>query len=687
MAKRIYKQGSGETFEEAIMSAENAPLGPRKGKNAKRKQVKISMPIVGAIVVSYLLSLFMGFSLLSANAQDVIYSNNKISIHAKKMLSNDHLVIKNIEQLMQVIKNTFIDGDAELSELAQAFSDDLNATLTDYETDVKNLFYINPKTDLNQTNKRYISFLGDIIKEIAGNPSGQDWERQVEISKKLLAIVKNEQTEIKGLKKSLKHENKEFHIHLNNVKAFTLILGNITNELKIEKNTTKKLIELTRIHTRGKTLLERANRENDERKDIIEKSTFDLPSKIMFPVEIVKETIRSHGEQEKIFNPVFYTSEELNSLYNFECSKTLYNKVTKTFHSYLELPWTDFSNRMMTINIPELKTNDLNRLHAIEIFTKKKVDRILCSNKLKTIRLLSIADLKKCQKHRQKDLFLCSNREVMIKIDSMSSCKDIKKLPDVLAQELTNDHYMIDRKINETLNVYCNEILHHQIDAEIGTITVNLPKACSIIGNSIKIGNSIDEGIHTNFTKDEKITIIPIKIDSLKPYDKKNSKVIELYKALVEQTIDKDTDPDDQTEKEVDREITGTDRDIQGLETHDNTIISIVALTVGSLAIPLYILVKACKTKLCPKNSNPELNIETQKKIKDLEGETLKLNEEIKNIRKNSLEKHNQKIEKLNDQMQNLIIALENTEKKVRELMNDESKIKREFSNMVGKIE
>ena len=64
------------------------------------------------------------------------------------MLSNDHLVIKNMEQLMQIIKITFIDGDTELSELAQAFSDDINATLTDYETDVNNLFY-NPTTDIN----------------------------------------------------------------------------------------------------------------------------------------------------------------------------------------------------------------------------------------------------------------------------------------------------------------------------------------------------------------------------------------------------------------------------------------------------------------------------------------------------------------------------------------------------------
>ena len=631
MAKRLYKQSNGEKFEDAIMSAENvAPPGPRrKGKAAKRKEVKISLTIVGTIAASYLLSLFMGFSLLSVNAQDVIYSNNKISIHAKKILSNDHLVIKNIEQLMKIIKITFIDGNGELTELAQAFIDDINATLTDYETDVNNLFY-NPTTNPNQTNKRYISFLGDIIKEIAGNPSGRDWERQVEISKKLLEIVKDEQAEIKGLKKHLKHEKKEFKNHLNNVKAITLILANESNEIKIEKNTTKKIIDLTRIHIRGKTLLQRAKRENDERKDIIEKAIFDLPSKIMFPVDTVKETIRSHGEQENFFNPVFYTSEELNSLYNFECCKTLFNKKTKTFHSYLEIPWTDFSNKMMTINIPELKASDLNRLHEIEIFTKKKVDRILCSNKLKMIRLLSLSDLTKCQKHRQKDLFLCSNREVMIKIDSMSSCKDIKKLPNVLALELTNDHYMVDRKINETLNVYCNKKLHHQIDADIGTITVNLPKACSIIGNTIKIGTSIDEGIHTNFTKDEKITIMPIKIDSPKPYDSKNSKVIELYKNLKEETKDKDTYLDDQTEKEVDRKITEIDKDIQGLDINNNTIISSVALSVGILAVPLYILVKACITKLCPKSQIPKLNTEAQKKINDLEAETLKLNEEIK---------------------------------------------------------
>ena len=59
-------------------------------------------------------------------------------------------------------------------------------------------------------------------------------------------------------------------------------------------------------------------------------------------------------------------------------------------------------------------------------------------------------------------------------------------------------------------------------------------------------------------------------------------------------------------------------------------IISTVALSVGLLAVPLYILVKAYKTKVCPKNPIPEFNTEAQKKINDLETETLKLNEEIK---------------------------------------------------------
>ena len=101
-------------------------------------------------------------------------------------------------------------------------------------------------------------------------------------------------------------------------------------------------------------------------------------------------------------------------------------------------------------------------------------------------------------------------------------------------------------------------------------------------------------------------------------------------------------------------------------------IISTVALSVGILAVPLYILVKACTTKLCPKSQIPELNTEAQKKINDLEAETLKLNEEIKNIRKNLIEKLNQRIEKLNVEMQNLIKALDKTERKVGELMNDE---------------
>ena len=107
-----------------------------------------------------------------------------------------------------------------------------------------------------------------------------------------------------------------------------------------------------------------------------------------------------------------------------------------------------------------------------------------------------------------------------------------------------------------------------------------------------------------------------------------------------------------------------------------------MALLVGMLVIPFYILVKKCKTKLSSENSNLDNKnkIEMQKRINDLEGETLKLNEEIKSIRKDLLEKYNTKIE-------DLIVALESTERKVRDLMNDENKVKNGFAKMVHELE
>ena len=69
-----------------------------------------------------------------------------------------------------------------------------------------------------------------------------------------------------------------------------------------------------------------------------------------------------------------------------------------------------------------------------------------------------------------------------------------------------------------------------------------------------------------------------------------------------------------------------------------------------------------------------------QKRINDLEGETLKLNEDINSIRRDLLEKYNAKIE-------NLIAALDITERKVRELMNDENKVKNGFAKMVDELE
>ena len=144
----------------------------------------------------------------------------------------------------------------------------------------------------------------------------------------------------------------------------------------------------------------------------------------------------------KIHSSLFFSNDELNLIFNFESARTAVDPKTNIVHSFLNLPLTDFSNKLTAYKLSNLDLTDMNRLHQIEVLSKKTVQRLLCSNRLKALALLSMDNLKTCQKHRTTPLYLCSGREILINFDQLYTCDSIKRLPPTLVLEIDENQFL-----------------------------------------------------------------------------------------------------------------------------------------------------------------------------------------------------------------------------------------------------
>ena len=716
-----------------------------KQQNTGQKR-KSTAKVILTIEICYILSCL---ALTQITAQDVFYSTKKIGIHAQKAISNDKLVIKNLNQLIKEIERKCITETNK--ELCTAFIDDLEIELENYIDDLNNLFIFDQKFEIdehysrslkeypkydnsnattqpqkmgkneqneiknntirvkrninvsttigkNETNgkennktrtKRYLNFVGDFIKMVGGNPSGEDWEKQTAINKKLLEVVKQENEKMTNLKKRIKHEKTEMSSVLEKVQAMNRLVASTVNETNQEGKVIIELMEIVTIHTRGKSLLSQAHRENSNRKDIVNCASLNLPSKIMFPTQTVKETILEHAKLDKIKSPIFLTDNEIDSLYNFQCCKTMFDKREKVFHSYMELPWTDFSNKMMTLNLPKLNPNDLNRIHFIETIAKKSIDKILCNDVKKSMRLLSLKDLKTCQKHRQKNMYLCTKREVTMKIDLFMSCIEIDKLPKTMIMEVSENKFIIDRQKPDTLRVFCKGKFHHEIRQKMGPIVVNLPTNCKLVGKTTKIDELKIESKSEEIMTKEKLRIIPINFNKFKPFQKEEIIEISSEKTVYEEKSD-------DYDEEIDNTIDQLEKDIQETEllsTNWNSFFAFLSLGIAITAFSIIMIKIILKRRCCkqPKETNSKNksgNIELeqkkldQKKLNELEIEIRELNKEIDLIKESQLDI----VTNYKNKLDHLIKMIEDTDRRMDNILSCETKTKEQFENMAVKL-
>ena len=636
---------------------------------AKVRKNKTLVTICGLTASVYFMVLVLCYGTRYCLAQNVVFSNERISFHAERHVISQRLINAEILKTIQMIETATKSTDFE--DLGAALTDHLNTMLKDYQNDYNALFNIYDKPTREG---RGFRFLGNLASELFETVSPDQWTHQQQVDKQLLSIADKQNTNIKTNRKAIKHINSKMDNAIKILQSQTLYIQNMTNEIELSENNTMTLSHAIILHTRANDLLSHAIRDNHILQSILDKSELDLPSRFMFPMTVIKKTIRENFQNDKIHSSLFFSDNELNLIYNFESARTVYDPKTNKVHSFLYLPLTDFSNKLSTKKLSNLDLVDKNRIHKIESISKKSISRILCTDRFKALRLLSMDNLKSCQSHRTKSLYLCSGREIFINFDQLYDCDSIKKLPPTLVFELDQSHILIDRKEKEEIKFFCNNVLHHTLKAETSTEIILLPKECHILSKTIKVSKIETNSINKNITVNEKFKIFPIKIKPYKPYHK------ELIKNISIKNENESLFPNEIQEK-IDEQIQETKNEIKSFTKSGPSNFNIGSITFSSVTFALMFAVGIVLLIFIRKHlGKSKHSCECEQKIKEI-------TDSVERIREHTVDLEVKFLRNFKKQIDKIDVEIKKADEKMDDMITKTTETQENFLKMTSRLE
>ena len=448
--------------------------------------------------------------------------------------------------------------------------------------------------------KRGFRFLGTIINELADIPTGDMWDDQQEMNADILKITEDEAKEIKDLKKKLKVEHTA-------IKSLEKLLLNISSNEIIERTEIAALEKLfdddTIVDTycfKALKIAEKLSFEKEIAYDISHHSKQFLPSRYMFPIDKITPVINEHAKKDRLTAPIFFTENEIYDMMTLQSTVTVYDEKNKKLRSVLKIPLADFSENMETFELPNLDQKDMYRLHRLELLGVKKVNRYLCSKRMKTIRLLSIEDLQSCQKHKAnyENTFICQKRKVMMK-HIFDDCSKVTKLPPALIFEVDNEHFLVDHP-PQTVKITCisnNITSRENMTLAAGPIKIKVPQNCELTSEYIEIARSVKET--DSILLGEKVKIYKIENRHTSLHDD----AVENSKYSFERSSPKLSESFDFEDEKTDDDILEAKKKFKKLTSHDHYGFDYAALSIAvfsAVSVLIYLLVKICR-KMPPK--------------------------------------------------------------------------------------
>ena len=433
----------------------------------------------------------------------VLHASKHVSVHAILGISNttetEILVDKIVSEIRESTKKT------NLKEKGEAYAQNIESLKADWRHEV---FLLLTK----QKSKRGFKALGDLWADITDTASPGEWVKIKDIASDLTMVTTNQQKEIKNLQKQIFHNKNELMEYLHILQQQRLKeYSQLRNAIYTNENLTELSIKIDTSHIRAITIINHGNNENRIIRDIFEKSLLHLPSKNMFNPNTIRQVITKNAENDKKNSHIFFTKKEIFDLYKYQSTMTAYDIDNNTLHSLLYLPLADYSDQMTTHPIPILTPKDLNRLHALEDMTRLHYDILLCSKSKNTIKLLASSELKKCQKNIEKDTYICSGRQITLKMNLITDCQNIKELPKTLASQTKTNEFVIQSSEGK-ITIYCENTPYKTILPKMCPTKIFIPNQCHIKSKSMQIttGETSNKTKWINVKDENQIRITPI---------------------------------------------------------------------------------------------------------------------------------------------------------------------------------
>ena len=296
--------------------------------------------------------------------------------------------------------------------------------------------------------KRGIRMLGNLISYVSGVPSPGQWENEVILVNKLENMIKNEHSEQNLLIATIKDEaseleavkneyqklqNEEFRSHetLKNYAYFVSTKGKLTHMCSIGKEVSRRFIEQTQI-------LE----------DIKTKSSQNLPSKHLFPINHIFAKIKNL--QKHTYTPLLQNTHEIESLFLMATAITSIHD--GHIYSVLQIPLVDFSYELNFIQYPFFTKNELEILENLSKISLKEIDTFLCSRAQKSLKVMSSKDLEHCLFTPNRKIYVCSGRQIIEK--NANFYRPCNHLPQNIIIELSPEALLIKSNLTE-IKVTC----------------------------------------------------------------------------------------------------------------------------------------------------------------------------------------------------------------------------------------
>ena len=270
-------------------------------------------------------------------------------------------------------------------------------------------------------------------------------------------------------------------------------------------------------------------------------------------------------------------------------------------------PWPCLSWEQLTthrVHSPE----QLNRMYRLTQLTNLDIDRFLCNPRQHGLRFLSFDSLERCQKHTLTNIFVCKDREILMKYDSIIDCNNITSLPKTLVLPMTKNDFFIENRY-ESFTIFCNDRENRIIEPSLKPIRVTIPSHCYIKSNSLFIGNLSDSNVITFEQQEEKIQVVKVKSSHFEPFE------IDLGQFDTDINVTDIPDNSDDLDAEFEYELNSAKELLKRMKEGRGSfsISEILALVFASISITLVALLFVLKK--CEKTTNSkETSNETHNK-------------------------------------------------------------------------